>query len=304
MFETKQERMNIEYNYRNITLNDIHLTNCIINTIRQKHNLPDSMRVLEVGCGSGTFFLYMIDVLSKTFPKINFDFYAFDIQESELTFHDDELKNSHLSRLHLTLKKKYKNDNWEKKIKIIDPSDDWHEQFEFFDLIISNQVLEHVIDKPTFFDTLNKNLKSSGNSIHLFPTLDVFWEWHIHVPFAHWFKSEKILRKYMIIYRAITSPIKFIKNYQLLMNSINHDVKYIFNKTHYSSTKQCIKYCHDQNLTVNLRYTYPYYFLKVCQWLRIDINRFNFYKCNSFIHYLTFFITKHVSSITLHISKS
>ena len=98
--------MNKEYNYRNITLNDIHLTNCIISTIRQKRNLPNSMKVLEVGCGSGTFFLYMIDVLSKTFPKITFDFYAFDIQESELTFYDDELENSHLSRLYLNLKKK------------------------------------------------------------------------------------------------------------------------------------------------------------------------------------------------------
>ena len=60
--------MKQEHNFRNITLNDIHLTNCIISSIRQKPNLPDNMRVLEVGCGSGTFLLYMIDILSKTFP--------------------------------------------------------------------------------------------------------------------------------------------------------------------------------------------------------------------------------------------
>ena len=103
--------MNKEYNFRNITLNDTHLVNCIISSIRQKRSLPDHVRVLEVGCGSGTFLLYMIDLLSKTFPKINFDFYAFDIQESELTFKDDESKESHLSRLHSTLKRKYKNNN-------------------------------------------------------------------------------------------------------------------------------------------------------------------------------------------------
>lgn len=295
--------MSKEHNYRDITLNDIHLTNCIISSIRQKDNLPKHMKVLEVGCGSGTFLLYMIDVLSKTFPEITFDFYAFDIQESELTFEDEELNDSHLSRLHLTLRRKYKNHNWERQIKIIKSSDDWHEQLEFFDLIISNQVLEHVMDKPTFFEKLNKNLKLSGNSFHLFPALDVFWEWHIHVPFAHWFKSEKSLRKYIVLYRYLTSPIKFIKNYKLMMNSIDHDAKYIFDKTHYCSTKQFINYCHNQNLCVNLKYTYPYYFLKACQWLKIDIKRFNFYKSNSLVHYLTFFITKHISSITLHISK-
>tara|TARA_X000000950_G_C13760338_1_gene596535 strand:- start:210 stop:1097 length:888 start_codon:yes stop_codon:yes gene_type:complete len=295
--------MNIEDNFRNITLNDIHLVNCIISSIREKRNLSGHMRILEVGCGSGTFLLYMIDMLSKTFPKITFDFHAFDLQESELIFNDEELKEPHLSRLHLVLKRKYKNGNWERKIKIIKPSDDWHEQLEFFDLIVSNQVLEHVMDKPTFFNKLSKNLKLSGNSFHIFPALDVFWEWHIHVPFAHWFKSEKMLRKYITLYRYFTSPVKFFKNHKLMMNSINHDAKYIFDKTHYCSTKQFIKYCHDLNLSVNLKYTYPYYFLKACQWLKIDINKFNFYSCNRFLHYLTFFITKHISSITVHISK-
>jgi len=295
--------MNKEYNFRNITLNDIHLVNCIISSIRQKRNLPNHVRVLEVGCGSGTFLLYMIDMLSKTFPKIAFDFYAFDIQESELTFQDDESKESHLSRLHLTLNTKYKNNNWEKKVRIIKPSDDWHEQLEFFDLIISNQVLEHVMDKSTFFKKLNKNLKASGNSFHLFPTLDALWEWHIHVPFAHWFKSERTLRKYLTLYKYFTSPIKFFQNRELMINSINHDAKYIFDKTNYCSTKQFKKYCHNLELSINLRYTYPYYFLKVCQWLKVDSNRFNFYNCNRFIHYLTFFLTKHISSITLHISK-
>ena len=295
--------MNKEHNFRNITLNDIHLTNCIISSIRQNPNLPGQMRVLEVGCGSGTFLLYMIDILSKTFPQIAFDFYAFDVQESELTFKDEELNRSHLFRLHSTLKRKYNNHDWETKIKILNPSDDWHEQLEFFDLIISNQVLEHVVDKPTFFHKLNKNLKLSGNSFHLFPTLDVFWEWHIHVPFAHWFKSEKSLRKFIILYKYLTSPIKFIKNHGQMMDSINHDAKYILNKTHYSSTKEFIEYCHTQNLNVNLRYTYPYYVLKACQWLKIDINRNDFYNCNRLIHYITFFITKRVSSITLHVSK-
>jgi len=295
--------MNKEYNFRNITLNDTHLVNCIISSIRQKHNLRNHLKVLEVGCGSGTFLLYMIDMLSKTFPKITFDFYAFDIQESELTFKDDESKEPHLSRLHSTLKRKYKNNNWEKKIRIINPSDDWHEQLEFFDLIISNQVLEHVADKSTFFNKLNKNLKASGNSFHLFPTLDVLWEWHIHVPFAHWFKSERALRKYIILYKYLTSPIKFFKNHQLMINSINHDAKYIFDKTHYCSTKQFIKFCHSLELSVNLRYTYPYYALKACQWLKVDSDRFDFYNCNRLVHYLTFFITKHISSITLHISK-
>ena len=34
--------MKQKHNFRDTTLNDIHLTNCIINSIRQKPNLPDN----------------------------------------------------------------------------------------------------------------------------------------------------------------------------------------------------------------------------------------------------------------------
>jgi len=157
------------------------------------------------------------------------------------------------------------------------------------------------MDKELFFNKLNQFLKFNGNSFHLTPVLSNVWEFHVDIPFAHWIKSKKNLKRYIIIYKLITSPLIFLKRYEMVMDDINDKVKYLSEKTDYCTINRFIKYCDKHKLTVNLKYTYPYYLMKVCQWIRIDINKFDFYKCNRFIHYLTFFIHNRLASITLHI---
>lgn len=288
---------------RNITLNDIHLVKCIISTIKKNYKSNQRVNVLDVGCGSGASLLYMIAELSKAFPEKELDFYAFDIDESELTFKDKKSCNNYLFELLKTLNSKYKNINWEKKVKLIKENDDWHCEENFFDIIVSNQVLEHVMNKTYFFEKLNKFMKSNSHSFHLAPVSTNVWEFHLNIPFAHWFKSKNILKKYIIIYKLITSPLIFLNNHIKMMNSIDDNIRYLSEKTDYCTTDQLIDHCQNHGLSVNLKYTYPYYFLKLCQWLRIDINKFNFYKCSTLIHYLTFFIHKRLSAITLHVLK-
>ena len=296
--------MNKENTFRNITINDIHIVNCIVNTIEKNYLNHKIINILEIGCGSGTFLIFMMEELLKKFPETEFNFHAFDIQESELTFTKKGTENIHLMNLHRVLKKKYNNINWEEKIRLIKDTDNWHSEINFFDIVISNQVLEHVNNKRLFFQKLELCLKENGNSFHVAPMSSCVLEWHIHVPFAHWFKSKKTLKMYLIIYKLFTCPIKFLKDRKSMISYINDRVKYLFEKTHYNSTAEIIEYCNNHNLKVNFTYTYPYYLLRLCRLFNIDLDKFNFYKSSSVLHHMTFYISERIACITLHVTKS
>lgn len=58
---------------------------------------------------------------------------------------------------------------------------------ESFDLVVNNQVLEHVDDLPSTLREIHRVLKPGGEVLSLFPSRDVFREGHIGIPFSHWF---------------------------------------------------------------------------------------------------------------------
>jgi SAM-dependent methyltransferase len=76
-------------------------------------------------------------------------------------------------------------------------SDPWPYPDNFFQVVISNQVLEHVATPDLFFAELNRTLCSGGFSAHLFPLGHYIWEGHIHIPFAHWIGNRDLLRSYI-----------------------------------------------------------------------------------------------------------
>jgi len=54
-----------------------------------------------------------------------------------------------------------------------------------FDLVVNNQVMEHVEDLEATLDEIDRVLKPGGTLLSLFPSRDVFREGHIGIPFAH-----------------------------------------------------------------------------------------------------------------------
>jgi SAM-dependent methyltransferase len=55
-----------------------------------------------------------------------------------------------------------------------------------FDLIVSNQVLEHVQDLDGTLAELSRLLRKDGHLLLLFPTREVIREAHCGIPFLHW----------------------------------------------------------------------------------------------------------------------
>ena len=65
-----------------------------------------------------------------------------------------------------------------------------------FDLVVNNQVLEHVEDLDLALAEIHRVLKDDGTVLSIFPSRDVFREGHIGIPFAHWFPRNSRVRLY------------------------------------------------------------------------------------------------------------
>jgi SAM-dependent methyltransferase len=63
-----------------------------------------------------------------------------------------------------------------------------------FDLIVNNQVMEHVEDLDQVLDELCRVLNPDGTLLSIFPSRDVLREGHIGIPFCHWFKAGSRIR--------------------------------------------------------------------------------------------------------------
>jgi SAM-dependent methyltransferase len=65
-----------------------------------------------------------------------------------------------------------------------------------FDLVLSNQVMEHVPDLNIVVAEIHRVLKPGGRTLHLFPDRGVWREGHCGVPFLHRFPKHSQLRVY------------------------------------------------------------------------------------------------------------
>ena len=63
-----------------------------------------------------------------------------------------------------------------------------------FDVIVSNQVFEHVRDLPVTLARVRRVLKPDGRMLLHFPSREVIREGHIGIPFAHWLRPGSSLR--------------------------------------------------------------------------------------------------------------
>lgn len=59
-----------------------------------------------------------------------------------------------------------------------------------FDMVVSNQVMEHVEDLAHTFAEINRVLKPNGRFLALFPDRGVIREGHCGIPLAHWFSNQ------------------------------------------------------------------------------------------------------------------
>ena len=69
---------------------------------------------------------------------------------------------------------------------------------EYFDLVVSNQVLEHIPDIEPVISEIGRVLRADGLFLCIVPYQEAFMEGHCKIPFAHWFRAESAFQYYWL----------------------------------------------------------------------------------------------------------
>jgi ubiquinone/menaquinone biosynthesis C-methylase UbiE len=136
----------------------------VVSIVRQEAAIRgfDNPAVLDAGCGDGA----LLALLSETIPsrRSGFDSAEYGLQSTERigsqAGEDCEIRQTNADR-------------------------SWPFNDEEFDIVVSNQVLEHVDDLKIFCAENARVLKSGGFGVHVFPLRHMVIEPHMRLPLVH-----------------------------------------------------------------------------------------------------------------------
>ena len=167
---------------RPLSVTQQHLLTAIVTLLSEGEVQPRDgrLRILDIGCGDGQLIDHLHSGLSAAFPTIEIEIHGFDIGEQG--YND----GSQLEVATLSLTKRYPWIDWRARLSLFSDSEPWQYPTDFFDIAISNQVIEHVKELPFFLAELRRCLSAEGASVHLFPLSNCIVEAHCQTPFAHW----------------------------------------------------------------------------------------------------------------------
>jgi SAM-dependent methyltransferase len=158
----------------------------IINTLIKYKFEPKktlTIRILDVGCGNGVVLNTLIKELPARNPNIRFEFFGLDVTDSLVQ--KEGYFDKTISLLHSTAP----DINWQNQLKLIVSKDRWPFPDDFFDLIFSNQVMEHVFDQVLLLSEIKRTMQYNGYSFHQYPLRHYIYEGHLLIPFVHKFSS-------------------------------------------------------------------------------------------------------------------
>lgn len=184
----------------------------LLNVIEQYIRRDPTLTILDYGCGKG-------EVIKAALLK-NINIFGADI------FHGGSSVPNLLAKEGLLG-------------GVIREIHDDHLEFpdKTFDLIISNQVFEHVKNLDSVLKEIYRVLKTNGVLYALFPPKEIFREGHTGIPFLHWFPKNKIRYFYALTLRRLGLGTGFKPKEISPEDWVDIYLEYIDTKTYYRHAK-------------------------------------------------------------------
>ena len=102
-----------------------------------------------------------------------------------------------------------------------------------FDIVVSNQVLEHVPDKRFLVGEMVRILRPGGRLLLVFPTADSIFEAHVYLPWFHRFNLKNRLVRalyYVLVTLRLGAQGRKSTRYVWLTETFDYFPKFIFHK--------------------------------------------------------------------------
>jgi SAM-dependent methyltransferase len=146
---------------------------------------------------------------------------------------------------------------------------------DIFDVVISNQVFEHVPDLATSLNEIWRVLKPGGWLVCSFPSKDAIREAHCNVPFVHWMPKSRARFLWLLAVRSL--GIGRLKGRRSRSQWAHFFNEWLEENTYYLSRKEInarfqevfgnVKYFEEQNVRFRLRHS------KLGRWATLDNSR-------------------------------
>ena len=178
---------------------------------KESPNLYDS-KILDWGCGRG--------ITVAKLCQLGYDAKGVEVSENTINQSKAVFKDLGLS--------------WEERLSLIGIDNKTAFENESIDLIITEEVVEHISDIEGFASECSRILKTDGLIYAVFPSKYNPFEPHLKMPFVHWF-GKGLLAKFLI------SLFVFLK---IKPNWIDEDKEcevyynYLKDKLHYRSLEE------------------------------------------------------------------
>ncbi len=231
----------------------------VLNLAAQKRDRR--LRILDIGCGKGFFIAFLYRLFAAAEQDV--DVYGFDVVEH--AYRDQETYKKNLE----TLGEMMPDLDWGNRIKIISSGDNWPYEDEFFDIIVSNQVIEHVWDHTGFFAEHDRVMKQDGKGLHCFPSKHMLIECHVKAFRAHHAKDWYTARRRIDISNRLGmgdfSTHKLKKpdvDYNTFLDS---RADYLLQRTNYLTLRELGGFLKARQLRHGLDLTADYFYGRLCR---------------------------------------
>ena len=275
---------------RSITHQHIY---AISNTLISKRS-DNTVRILDAGCGNG----FLIQFLQSKFLGhigLNVEVYGFDVADHGVQrkdFIDLAVEN---------LTDALPDIQWKQRVHIVTIGEDWPFEDGYFDLVVCNQVMEHVHDKDIFLLNASRVLKEGGYFVALNPLRHCLWEGHIHLPIAHKLRSWGSLNRYIFMLSVLgLGKYRTQKrdNRSTISTYSERHADYIYFLTSYSSESATLNSARKAGMRASFEFTSMFYWQKIRKILGLAlIERYK--RGNGINSAFAVKVLRYVSSVTL-----
>jgi SAM-dependent methyltransferase len=148
---------------------------------RHGGRLPSPLRLLDVGFGEGDLLLAAHDWFRRRWPEVALEVAGYEVAEQAGRVAG--LVERGRARLAAALGGDPA--RWAERLPVVGEAEGIPFPARSFDLVLSNQVLEHVRDLDLLLGELGRVLAPGGVSVHFFPTREVWIEPHVGLPLVH-----------------------------------------------------------------------------------------------------------------------
>lgn len=278
-----------------------HILAVILTELAARGTQEGALRILDAGCGNGRLLEYLATNLALVHPELSVELHGYDVGDhgvqTAVTYFGDTVQR---------LTGQIPGTPWADRLHLISQDDRWPFPDGYFDVVVSNQVLEHVHDHDAFLGQLVRVLKTGGFSAHLFPLRHYIYESHLNLPFVHRIRNHDLLVRYITTLSRLGlgkySGEGRASGVPLSVYAERH-ADYMVHFTQYRSYDDFLQLAKRHHLRASFRYTQEFYSSKLARMLGRPPRARYRRRRSALIDWLCVMVLRYVSGVTLFLEK-